>query len=110
MKKKATRIINMIRLASLRAKLIPTSVVISNYSRLDMARMGNGIVYNQMLNESKNNIKDAIIADTAVTESCTLITEDVELYKKMKRHSYSVMNITEFLTLLQNFNNEIEIY
>lgn len=72
----------MIRLASLRAKLITTSVVISNYSRLDMARIGNGIVYNQILNESKNNIKDFIIAYTSVPKSCTLITEDAEIYKK----------------------------
>ncbi|TLG79739.1 PIN domain-containing protein [Vagococcus zengguangii] len=103
--KKEVRTMNLLRLAKLRAKLISTSVAVYGYSRYNMARMGDGIVYNQMLNDSKNNIKDAIIADTAVNEMCTLVTEDDELYKKMTRHNYSVLKMEEFLDLVKKKNN-----
>ncbi|MDU0328952.1 type II toxin-antitoxin system VapC family toxin [Paenibacillus barengoltzii] len=89
---------NILMLVELRAKLVPISVFILNgRTRLGYARLGNGEVYRKILNDKKTNIDDAVIADTAVYEGCTLVTQDKDLYKKMKNNNYDVMYLEEFL-------------
>lgn len=88
-------------LADLRAHLVPTSVSILGKARLGYTRLGDGSVYHKILNDSKNNISDAIIADTAVIEGCILITEDIKFQKKMKRYEYDVMSFDEFINSLE---------
>lgn len=68
-------------LADLRAHLVPTSVSVLGEARLGYTRLGDGSVYHKILNDSKNNISDAIITDTAVKEGCILITEDIKFQK-----------------------------
>ena len=89
-------------LADLRAKLVPISVFILNgRARLGYARLGEGEVYHKILNETASNIEDAAIADTAVFEGCTLITEDAKFYGKMRTNGYEVMNFSDFLETLK---------
>jgi rRNA-processing protein FCF1 len=99
--KKEKRVTNILMLADLRAKLVPISVfVLNGRARIGYARLGNGEVYHKILKENKSNSDDAIIADTAVFEGCTLITEDKELYSRMKRNSYSVMYLSDFINTI----------
>ena len=100
--KKEKRCCCMIMLADLRAKLVPTSVFLLGKGRLGYARLGVGEVYNKILNKSRNNINDALIADTAVFEKCILITDDKKLYQKMMNHSYPVMNFLTFIETLED--------
>jgi len=94
---------NILMLVELRAKLVPISVFILNgRARLGYARLGNGEVYRKILNDKKTNIDDAVIADTAVYEGCTLVTQDKDLYKKMKNNNYDVMYLEEFLDSLES--------
>lgn len=88
---------NILMLADLRAKLVPISVFVLGRARAGYARAGEGEVYQKILNKNSNNVEDAIIVDTAVFEGCTLITEDMKLYNKMRTYGYDVMCFSDFL-------------
>ncbi len=92
---------NILMLAALRAKLVPISVFILGRAHLGFARLGEGNIYKKILNETGSNIEDAAIADTAVFEGCTLITEDSRFFDKMKSNGYEVMNFSDFLETLK---------
>lgn len=93
---------NILMLADLRARLVPISVcVLNGRARFGYARLGEGEVYRKILNENSSNIDDAIIADTAAFEGCTLITEDSKFYGKMKTNDYDVMSFSDFLQTLR---------
>lgn len=93
---------NILMLADLRAKLVPISLSILNgRAQLGYARLGDGKVYYSMLNGNKSNTDDAIIADTAVSEGCTLITNDKAFYNKMKSNNYDVMTLEELITEIE---------
>jgi len=96
--KKETRIRNILMLTDLRAKLVPVSVMVLGKARLGYTRLGMGEVYHTILNEKKSNSNDAIIADTSVHEGCILITEDKDLYQRMKNNNYEVMHLQDFLS------------
>lgn len=93
---------NILMLADLRARLVPLSVFVLGWARLGYARLGKGEVFNKILNKNRNNIEDAAIADTAVYEGCTLITNDDDLYRKMEKNGYDVMKFEDFINTLQN--------
>lgn len=101
--KKEKRIKNIISMFQLNFKLINDSVFIIGHSRLNCACLGNGYIYNKILNKSKNNIKDAIIADTATINKCILYTNDLRLYNKMKKLNLNVINLEE-LKKVENTN------
>ncbi len=66
---------------------IPTESAVFDFSRFDMAKFGDGIVYPHVLNElnkrkpldHENNIKDALIAETATKNGILLVTDDKAL-------------------------------
>lgn len=87
----------MLMLVDLRAILVPLSIFLLGKAHLGYARLGNGKVFHEILNENRSNESDAAIADTAVTEGCTLVTEDRDLYQRMKKHNYDVMCWEDFL-------------
>ena len=95
--KKELRILNLITYAVLRPIMVISSVSIFDHSRFDLCRFGEGEVYSKILNGSGSNINDAIIADTSVTEGCTLVTNDVRLFKKMRSNDYSAMLFDDFI-------------
>lgn len=92
------RVRNILSLADVGAKLVPISVfVLNGRARLGYARSGNGEVYHKILNKNKSNTEDAVIADTAVTEECTVITEDKDLYSRMTKHGYNAIYLSDFI-------------
>jgi predicted nucleic acid-binding protein len=66
---------------------IPTETVVFDFSRFDMAKFGDGLVYSRVLEElskrkpmqRENNIKDALIAETATKNGILLVTDDKAL-------------------------------
>lgn len=100
-KDKETLIRLVLGLAEIRAKIVPTACAILGEMRLDYCRLGEAEVYKTILKKTKSNTKDAIIADTAVFEDCTLITEDEDLFRKMRKNGFAVMKLKEFIELSQ---------
>lgn len=92
---KERRIKNLICLIEMSPHFLYDSVFIFDYSRWNCACLGNGDVYKQILNPSKNNIRDAIIADTAVVNNCILLTNDKQLYNKMHNLGYACFNLAD---------------
>lgn len=85
-------------LADMRAKLVPASVcVVGERARIGYVKIGTGSVYSQILNENNSNRDDAIIADTAVSEGCTLVTADIRFLNKMNSYGYSAISFDEFI-------------
>lgn len=92
---------NILMLADLRAKLVPASVcILGERARIGRVKLGQGTVYQQILNKNGSNRDDAIIADTAVSEGCTLVTADCRFLKKMHTYGYSAMDFDEFIHTL----------
>jgi predicted nucleic acid-binding protein len=67
---------------------LPTQSFVLNVSRLDEARLGDGELYGELLNRlnqrnkaKPNNVQDALIAETALANSLTLVTEDHDLHQ-----------------------------
>jgi predicted nucleic acid-binding protein len=66
---------------------IPTETAVFDFSRFDMAKFGDGLVYSHILEElnkrkpmqHENNIKDALIAETATKNGILLVTDDKAL-------------------------------
>jgi predicted nucleic acid-binding protein len=66
---------------------IPTESAVFDFSRFDMAKFGDGLVYSHLLKElnkrkpmeHENNIKDALIAETAAKNGILLVTDDKAL-------------------------------
>jgi len=99
--KKDIRVKNILMLAELRAKLVPISLLILNgRARLGYVRLGSGEVYRKIVKSNGSNTDDAVIADTAVSEGCTLITEDKALYTRMKNNGYDVMYLDDFINTI----------
>lgn len=67
-------------------------------SRWDARKNGNGKAYNLILNENFSNIRDSIIADTAVTNGLTLITNDKDLLNKMKNGNFNAISFDKILS------------
>lgn len=91
------RKINMLMLVDLRVTLVPLSIFLLDKAHLGYAKLGEGKVFYKILNENRSNAKDAAIADTAVSEGCILVTEDKDLYQRMRKHGYGVMYLEDFL-------------
>jgi rRNA-processing protein FCF1 len=88
-------------------KTVPTKTFVLGTSKLDRAEVGEGTLYAKMkseldqLNKSKpNNVKDALVAETAVKNEFTLVTDDVDLSQVTKHNGGFCLNLTEFLTAL----------
>ena len=99
-KKHEEFIVLLIQLSKLMPQFLLDSVFVLGHSRLSCACLGNGEVYKTILKETKGNVNDAIIADTAVNNDCYLLTRDDVLYKKMSQHNYKVLNIEDCKKLL----------
>jgi len=94
------RISIMLHISSMRPKIISTHSFVLGYARLGYARFGDSILYKQLLNSNKSNVKDAIIAETAIKEDCTLVTEDKDFIKIMKKNDYETISYIELTKLL----------
>lgn len=82
-------------------EIVPTTVTVWGVSRFGKSKMGKGELYSQLLNESNNNVNDAIIAETSILEGYQLITEDKQLKKKVCSYGGRVCNVGEFKNELE---------
>jgi predicted nucleic acid-binding protein len=93
-------------------QLIPTETAIIDVSRIGMAKIGHGELYNLILSElgkkkpcaSKNNRKDALIGETAIKNEIILVTEDRALRDSVKRHGGRVMSFDIFQKVITTKN------
>jgi hypothetical protein len=68
-------------------RAIPTESAVIGFSKIDMAKFADGLVYSHVLNElnkrrpveHEKNIKDALIAETATSNGILLVTDDKAL-------------------------------
>ena len=89
-KEKRTQV--LMHIFSLEPKVVYDSVAVCGMSRVGTAVVSEGEVYEKILNEKGDNIRDAIVAETAVSNNYFLVTNDKKLYNSMKRNNYSVLN------------------
>lgn len=70
--------------ASVPRENVPTADFVAGFSRLGMARLGEGEVYEQVRGEVKSaeHSRDGIIAGTAKTDADVLVTEDHRLARR----------------------------
>jgi len=83
---------------------IPTESYVLDHSGLGMAKLGKANLYNDIkkkldiLNRGRlSNVNDALIAETAIMNSLTLVTDDTDLYKVFKEYQGSCINLRELL-------------
>lgn len=97
-KEKKDCLLKMVTILNIEQTL--SSVFVLNSTPIGSGKLGDGKVFNELLNESGNNREDAIIGDTSVNENCTLVTNDNQLYNKMISYNYKVLKFEEFLKQL----------
>ena len=93
--KKEKRRILAIFLNDIRPRLIPTESTVLGHSRFGLAKLGNADFYKLILNQNKDNVKDALIGETAIKQEITLITEDEELKSKVENLGGTVLKVKE---------------
>ena len=91
------RIRHILCLCEMKATIVATSFVFGE------ARFGffafadeNDTTYEDLLNENKSNVRDAMIGDAAKREGCLLITNDGRFIKKLHKNSIDTMTFEEF--------------
>ncbi len=79
-------------------EVLPTESFVLDISRLDDARLGDGVRYREIKeeldarNKSKsNNVHDALIAEVAMKNGYTLLTTDFDLYQTAYKQGIGVM-------------------
>ena len=83
---------------------IPTESAVVGVSRIDGAKIGDPGLYDSMLQELDrrkprehgNNIKDALIAETAIENGIVLVTDDKALQDSARNHGGTVMPFDAF--------------
>jgi predicted nucleic acid-binding protein len=81
---------------------LPTESFVWDVSRWDLAKWGDGILYPRIkgnldaLNQAKaSNIQDALIAETAIKNALTLVTEDADLLLVVTQLGGSAIRVAE---------------
>jgi rRNA-processing protein FCF1 len=85
-------------------QFIPTETVVLDISRFDMAKLGDAELYSLILKEldtkksleHENNIKDALIGETAIKNKIVLVTDDKALLGSVEAHDGKVMSFDAF--------------
>lgn len=83
---KEKRIQHLLLLAKMRAKIVPTILVL-DYSRLGLSVLANenDNTYELLLKENRSNVHDALIGEAAKREGCLLITDDKWLVNRLNK-------------------------
>lgn len=100
--KKDKRAIILLFLSDIAPRLIPTESAVYDVSRFNFAKMGDGILYEKLLNKSRNNIKDALIGETAIKNDIILITEDDDFKSKIKKLGGTALKVNEFKDMIND--------
>jgi len=75
-----------LKFLSIGPEIVPTESAVIGISRIDNAKVGDGLLYNTLLNEldsmnnkRKNNANDVLIAEVAIKNNWKLLTTDKDL-------------------------------
>ena len=95
--KKELRIQHMLCLCRMRAKMVPNILVVG-YGRLGFSVLADGkdTTYEDLLFESRSNVKDAMIGEAAKREGCILVTDDARFIPKLNKVGIPTMTFDEF--------------
>ena len=95
--KKETRIQHMLCLCQMRAKMVP-NILVLGYGRLGLSVFAdeNDPTYEDLLFESRSNVKDAMIGEAAKREGCTLVTDDTKFISKLRKVGIPTITFDEF--------------
>ena len=96
--KKEKRICIFQSFTELRPRIVPTPF---SFSRIDFANVSfePGPDFSFIPNGSE---KDRLIAETAIHEKCTFVTNDDRLVKRIKKRGYPAMRYDEFIDALKS--------
>ena len=90
---------------------LPTESLVWGTSKWGKAKFSDGKFYKKLLNllerakpKDRGNIKDALIAETAVKNSFILVTNDVALQEAVKEidPNFQVIDFTKFIEVMKN--------
>ncbi|HET55860.1 MAG TPA: hypothetical protein ENN33_11650 [Ignavibacteria bacterium] len=105
-RKKATLL-----LAKIKPIVLPTESFIVGESRLGYAKLGDGEVLNEVINRRnmEKNIRDALIAETAILNNIILVTDDGPLTKVAKDKEVRITNSKNLFDFIRGgIFNEIQ--
>lgn len=76
------------------------NILVLGYGRLGLSVLAdeNDTTYEDLLFESRSNVKDAIISEAAKREDCTLVTDDTKFIAKLTKVGIPTMILDEFMT------------
>jgi len=86
-------------------RIMPTETTIFDVSSFDQAKLGNGDLYKKLLTQlnkktkKPNNVKDALIAETAILNHLTLVTHDEALFTVITKNGGSSCNLYHLILL-----------
>ena len=90
----------ILTLASTIRELLPTATTVLDVSRLDWCKLGDGEVYTSIKNalDARNggrhaNIRDALIAEVAITNGYGLVTADTDLADVARERGGEVIHV-----------------
>lgn len=93
--KKEKRIVMLDRLFSLEPKVLSDNPAVFDKTRFDFSSFSDDEVYQKVLELNKGGVRDAIHAQTAVTNGLILVTEDKGLYNAMKSLGFGAFSSKE---------------
>lgn len=82
--------------------IIPTSSFVLGRSRLGEARLGDGIIFEELKKGNIKHTEDALIGETAIKENLILVTQDKTLKNKVNSQGGKAIDLTEFKRLLED--------
>ncbi|NKQ38800.1 MAG: hypothetical protein HF967_04895 [Methanosarcinales archaeon] len=81
--------------------IIPTASFILGKSRLGEARLGDGIIFEELKKGNIKHTEDALIGETAIKDNLILVTQDVTLKNKVNSQGGKAIDLLEFKELLE---------
>ena len=80
---------------------IPTESFVLGYSRLGMAKLGNGLMLEELKQGNFKNTEDALIGEVAIKQNLVLVSEDKQLRNKVIKKGGVSISFNEFKDLLK---------
>jgi len=98
-----TRVRHILCLCEMKATIIPTAVVMG-YGRLGFCAFADesDTTYEDLLNENRSNVHDAMIGDAAKREGCLLITNDTRFANKLRRNGIDTLPFSDFAATIES--------
>ena len=97
--KETMKLKNFIALSKIQPPSLPVPAVVGVAKAGDCVPM-NDSAYMDLLKVTHSNVADAMIGATAKRESCTVVTEDKDFSKRLRKHGIPTLTWDEFMSTL----------